>query len=256
MTHGDATGALDLREYLARSGVDAEIIDLGVPMTTAAAAAEQLGVPVGQIFKSLVLRDKKGEVLVVIAPGDRRVDLKEVSRVTGCKELSFAKPDVALRETGYPTGGTPPIGYPKPLRVVLDAAALTYPESYCGGGRAELLLRIRTDELQRASGAVTADVSSCRGKGPFMRDKVVASRLQMLVKDLFVDVPAERIGEDDGLQSVLGLDSVGFLELRALCENRFGIQIADADFGPDNFRSIGKLADLVVRLHAPVQVQS
>jgi len=160
MMQGDTAGALDLREYLDRAGVDAEIIDLGVPMTTARAAAEQLGVSVGQIFKSLVLRDKKGEVLVVIAPGDRRIDLKAVSRVTGCKELSFAKPDLALRETGYPTGGTPPIGYPKPLRVVLDETALAYEESYCGGGRPELLLRIRTDELQRVSGAVTASVSS------------------------------------------------------------------------------------------------
>jgi Cys-tRNA(Pro)/Cys-tRNA(Cys) deacylase len=160
MTHGDATGALDLREYLARTGVDAEIIDLGVPMTTAGAAAEQLGVPVGQIFKSLVLRDKKGEVLVVVAPGDRHVDFKAVSRVTGCKELSFAKPDVALRETGYPTGGTPPLGYPKPLRVVLDESALAYEESYCGGGLPELLLRIRTRELQRVTGAITANVTS------------------------------------------------------------------------------------------------
>jgi acyl carrier protein len=89
-----------------------------------------------------------------------------------------------------------------------------------------------------------------------MREEVVASLRRMLVNDLFVDVPADEIGEDHGLQAMVGLDSVGFLELRVLCENRFGVQIADSDFGPDNFRSIGGIADLIVRLKTPEKAAS
>jgi acyl carrier protein len=70
----------------------------------------------------------------------------------------------------------------------------------------------------------------------------------IMVSDLFVNIPGEQIGLDDGLQSVLGLDSVGLLELRVLCERRFQVRIGDSDFTPDNFASIRRLSSLVQRL--------
>lgn len=70
----------------------------------------------------------------------------------------------------------------------------------------------------------------------------------LMVTGLFLDVPREQIGLDDGLQSVLGLDSVGFLELRVLCERRFNIRISDDQFNSENFRSVRRLAGLVNHL--------
>jgi Cys-tRNA(Pro)/Cys-tRNA(Cys) deacylase len=150
---------LELKNFLAQVGVDAQLIDLRVPMKTADAAAQQLGVPVGSIFKSLVFSTDSGEVLVAVLPGDKRVDFKAVARVAGCAKVSFASPEVALRETGYPPGGTPPLGYPKPLRVIIDEALLEYAEGYGGGGRPELLLRIQPQELLRVTKGTLARVS-------------------------------------------------------------------------------------------------
>jgi acyl carrier protein len=73
---------------------------------------------------------------------------------------------------------------------------------------------------------------------------------QMLVNDLFVEMPPEQIGLDDGLRTVVGLDSVGFVEIRVLCERRFGIQIGDEDYTPENFSSIRRLATLIERLQS------
>jgi acyl carrier protein len=81
-----------------------------------------------------------------------------------------------------------------------------------------------------------------------MREDVVRELRNILVDDLLVELPAESIGEADGLQSVVGLDSLGFIELRVACEQRFGVEISDADFTSENFRSLGALADLVVRV--------
>jgi acyl carrier protein len=67
----------------------------------------------------------------------------------------------------------------------------------------------------------------------------------ILVTDLFVEVPEDRITPDDRLRSDLGLDSLGFVELRVQCENTFGITISDDDFTPENFTSIRTVADLV-----------
>ena len=79
-------------------------------------------------------------------------------------------------------------------------------------------------------------------------DTITAQVRRMLVNDLFVEVPEEKIGLDDGLQTVVGLDSIGFSELRILCERKFNVQISDDDYVPDNFSSVRRVANLIVRL--------
>jgi acyl carrier protein len=83
-----------------------------------------------------------------------------------------------------------------------------------------------------------------------MRDDIVASLRSLLVNHLFVEIPPEQIGEDDGLRTVVGLDSVGFVELRLLCERQFNVQVADEDYTPENFSSIRRLAGLIERLQS------
>jgi acyl carrier protein len=78
--------------------------------------------------------------------------------------------------------------------------------------------------------------------------EVVAAIRRMLVNDLYVEVPEEKIDLDDGLQSIVGLDSIGFSELRILCERKFGVQIGDDDYVPENFSSVRRVAGLVTRL--------
>ena len=71
---------------------------------------------------------------------------------------------------------------------------------------------------------------------------------KILVDDLFIDVDQSEIGLDDGLRDVLGLDSLGFTELRAQCEYLFDVKISDEDFVPENFTSVRTVTDLVSRL--------
>ena len=72
----------------------------------------------------------------------------------------------------------------------------------------------------------------------------------IIINDLYVETTPDKIGLDDGLRTVVGLDSVGFVELRVQCERRFGIQISDDDYTPENFSSIRRVATLVGRLQA------
>ncbi|WP_244238418.1 aminoacyl-tRNA deacylase [Corallococcus terminator] len=149
----------DLGEFLKREQVNARLLTLATPMTTAAAAAQELGIAVGGIFKSLVFTTDTDEVLVVVLPGDRRVDFKAVARVAGCRKVAFASRERALEATGYPPGGTPPLGHPHALRVFVDAAVLEYPEGYGGGGRPELLLRLTPAELLRVTKGTVGTLS-------------------------------------------------------------------------------------------------
>lgn len=71
---------------------------------------------------------------------------------------------------------------------------------------------------------------------------------RILINDLFVETTEDQIGLDDGLQTVVGLDSIGFSELRVLSERKFNVQISDEDYSPDNFSSVRRLANLILRL--------
>lgn len=83
-----------------------------------------------------------------------------------------------------------------------------------------------------------------------MRDDLISGLRQIIVNNLFVEIPEDQIGLDDGLRTIVGLDSVGFVELRVRCEQRFNVQISDDDYSPENFSSIRKLANLIDRLQA------
>lgn len=70
----------------------------------------------------------------------------------------------------------------------------------------------------------------------------------ILINDLFVDIPASAICTQDSLRNSIGLDSLGFSELRAQCEINFGVTIADDHFIPKHFASIQTLAALIQEL--------
>lgn len=70
----------------------------------------------------------------------------------------------------------------------------------------------------------------------------------LLSSELMVEVPVGRMGADDSLRDVYGLDSLGFVELRVLCEENFGITISEDDFSPEHFATLGTVVSLVERL--------
>lgn len=72
----------------------------------------------------------------------------------------------------------------------------------------------------------------------------------VLVNEIFVEIPPDQMDEHDSMRNAFGLDSVGFVELRVQCEELFAITIPDDDFTPENFSSIHNLVALVERLVA------
>ena len=69
----------------------------------------------------------------------------------------------------------------------------------------------------------------------------------ILIEDLFVELEKERLLPTYSLRQDLGIDSLGFVELRAQVEKRFSIVISDDDFTPENFSTISSLTTLINR---------
>lgn len=150
--------ALDLAEFIRAEALDAEMVSPGVPMPTVDAAAAALGVVPERIFKSILFEARDGRCALAVASGKARVDAKRLESLTGLTGLRLASPEVALRVTGYPAGGTPPVGHRERFPVVVDARVAAQEWGWAGGGRKELMVRMRSADIVRLTGAQVADV--------------------------------------------------------------------------------------------------
>jgi Cys-tRNA(Pro)/Cys-tRNA(Cys) deacylase len=148
----------DLAERLADLRIDAELILLGKETTTASMAAEALGVPIDIVIKSILFQAKNGALVLVVVQGTGRVDTKKLAEITGTDGWRLAKPDVVLDATGYPAGGTPPVGLKQKIHMIVDAKAAVLAEAYAGGGSHNVMLRIKPSDIIRINDAEIHDV--------------------------------------------------------------------------------------------------
>lgn len=155
-----AAAPLDLADFIRAQGLDAEIVSPGAPMPTVDAAAAALAVAPERIFKSILFQSKSGRCAMAIACGKARVDAKKLEALTGLTDLRLASPEVALAVTGYPAGGTPPVGHRERFPIVVDTRVAAQEWGWAGGGRKELMVRIRSADIVRLNGAKIADVTS------------------------------------------------------------------------------------------------
>src|SRR3954466_10967790 len=88
---------------------------------TAVAAAAALGVAVGQIANSLIF-DADGQAVLVLTSGAHRVDTAKIAHQLGAGSVRRANPAFVRRHTGQVIGGVAPLGHPKQVRTIVDAA--------------------------------------------------------------------------------------------------------------------------------------
>ena len=121
-------------------------------------AAEVLGLPPGQVFKTL-LADVDGALVVAIVPVVAKLDLKALAAAVGGKRASMADPHVAERTTGYVVGAISPLGQRKVLRTVLDDSALAHGTVFVSGGRRGFDLGLAPQDLVAQTRATTAAIA-------------------------------------------------------------------------------------------------
>ena len=97
-----------MRAHAAARGLGSlPIRRFAVTTRTAPDAAREIGCSVAEIVKSLVFV-ADGEPVVVLCPGDRRVDEALVAGALGAAVVRRARADEAKLATGYSIGGVPP----------------------------------------------------------------------------------------------------------------------------------------------------
>jgi Cys-tRNA(Pro) deacylase len=153
-----STPATDL---LARNGVafsehDYDYVEHG----GTAVSSSALGVPEHQVVKTLVMETDKGDPLVVLMHGDRKVATKELARIVGAKRIFPCRPEVAQRHSGYLVGGTSPFGTRRQMPVYLERSVLALPRIYINGGRRGYLLGMDPAVLAEVLAPILVDVAA------------------------------------------------------------------------------------------------
>lgn len=121
--------------------------------------AEQLGEPLEQVFKTLVLSGDRSGYFVCVVPGDSDVDLKAAAKVSGNKKCDLIPMKDLLSVTGYIRGGCSPVGMKKAFPTFFHTTATDFPYIYVSAGIRGLQLKIAPDKLIAFVGANCCEIA-------------------------------------------------------------------------------------------------
>jgi prolyl-tRNA editing enzyme YbaK/EbsC (Cys-tRNA(Pro) deacylase) len=145
-----------VKEVLDRYGLEALEFEPG-STPTATMAAARIGVDVGQIAKSILLRGKNGGYSMAVLPGDKRISNTKLKQIIGAKQ-SMASADEAVRETGFPPGGVCPFGV-EGIAIYLDRGLESYPTIFPAAGNDATGVPMTFAQLREITGGTVCDLS-------------------------------------------------------------------------------------------------
>jgi len=124
-------------------------------------AAEKMGVPCAQVFKTLVVSLDNKALAVGIIPVAAMLNMKLMAKAAGAKKAALASPLDVERSTGYVLGGVSPLGQKKRLTSIIDESARAFATIYVSAGRRGLEIELNPLDLNALLGGVMAEI--CRG---------------------------------------------------------------------------------------------
>lgn len=147
-----------VNQILQAAGLTGRVRMLDEAVSTARAAAQYVGCPVGAIANSLIFATDGGEALLIMTSGAHRVDMIKVGAQFGV-ELHRASPEFVREHTGQPICGVAPVGHPKPIRTIVDRALAEFDELWAAGGIPHAIFPLTYRELLTLTGGTEADVA-------------------------------------------------------------------------------------------------
>jgi len=121
-------------------------------------AADQLGVAVGQIAKSLVFRRTSDDrAVLVVASGDRRVDESKLAALVG--PLARADAQFVKAKTGFSIGGVAPLAHAVEPIALIDRELFRFDAIWAAAGHPNGVFELSPRQLAEMTGAPVVDVA-------------------------------------------------------------------------------------------------
>ena len=111
--------------------------------------AQQLGLDVRQVFKTLVTTGRSGAHYVFDVPVAEELDLKKAASAVGEKSIEMLKSKDLLGLTGYIHGGCSPIGMKKQFSTVFHETARDMHTVIFSGGKIGYQVEVSPKDLEK-----------------------------------------------------------------------------------------------------------
>jgi Cys-tRNA(Pro)/Cys-tRNA(Cys) deacylase len=126
----------------------------------AESVAMKLGLPPGQVFKTLVARGDRHGVCLAVIPGNAQLDLKGLARLSGDRKIET----VSLKEvqplTGYIRGGVTALACKKAYPIYVDEWIEAYERVAVSAGLRGTMLWLAPTDYLKATGAMVGPIAS------------------------------------------------------------------------------------------------
>ena len=124
---------------------------------TASNVAHKLGLPVEQVWKTLLCRiEPQGSHVFAVLAGADELDLKKLAAAAGARSAALAPLKDVQALTGYIRGGVTVLGAKKDFAVFVDETAVLHERISVSAGVRGLQLWLTPGNYLRAAGARTA----------------------------------------------------------------------------------------------------
>ncbi len=121
-------------------------------------AADAIGMPREQVFKTLVARGEKTGVHVFCIPVCCELDLKKAAKAAGDKHMELVAVKELLALTGYVRGGCSPVGMKKKYPTYFDETAILWEEIAVSAGARGHQMILPPEALAQLAEARFADI--------------------------------------------------------------------------------------------------
>ena len=140
--------AYELRTY------QVDLDDLSAP-----GVARKIGLPVEQVFKTLLTEAGPREYLFAVLPGDAELDPRKLAQAAGVKQVALASLKEVEPLTGYVRGGVTVLAARKPFPTYADETLELHDVISVSAGQRGLQVLLAPADYLRASEATLADLT-------------------------------------------------------------------------------------------------
>lgn len=117
------------------------------------------GIPMEQVFKTLVAKGEKQGIMVFCIPVNTELNLKKAASVVKEKKIELVHVKDLLGLTGYIRGGCSPIGMKKKYPTYVDETAILYDGICISAGVRGCQIRLNPDKLVEYIDGVYSEIA-------------------------------------------------------------------------------------------------
>jgi Cys-tRNA(Pro)/Cys-tRNA(Cys) deacylase len=126
---------------------------------TAATVAGKIGLPLEQVFKTLVVKGDRNGVCLAVVPGDAELNLKALAKLSGDRKMEMAPLKEVQPLTGYIRGGVTALACKKDYPVYVDETMILFDVVSVSAGMRGLQILLKPDDYLRAVNGITGDLT-------------------------------------------------------------------------------------------------